>query len=80
MAKYRFVATHGVQFGEDTGDGYRTWASFDRERDLDTPEGEKRYVFETNDPAIAARVRKADGYGIVEDKPASKGDGVRSSG
>lgn len=71
MAKYKFVATHGVQFGEDSGDGYKVWASFTRDSSLDTPQGEKRYVFETDSADVAKRVRAVKDYGITEDKPSS---------
>lgn len=64
MAKYRFVATHGVEFSDENG----VWAKFVRDPALDTDEGEKRYVLETDDPKVAARVRKVGDYGITEDK------------
>lgn len=72
---HRFVATHGVRFCEpdDNGD-LVTWAHFVREPDLDTPDGEKRYVFETEDAAVAARLRKIKDYGIRENKPSDKSD------
>lgn len=64
MAKYEFVSTHGVQLG-DPGD---LWASFVRDEALDTPEGEKRYAFGTDDPTVAKRLRAVDEYGIAEIK------------
>lgn len=62
MPKYTFTATHGVQLGEPV------WASFRRDIELDTPEGERRYRFETDDAAVAARLRKVADYGITEAK------------
>ena len=75
MAKYKFVATHGVQFGEDSGEGYQVWAQFTRDPELDTPTGEKRYVFETDDANVAKRVRAVKDYGITEQKSASSSGG-----
>lgn len=60
MAKFEFVATHGVEMGVPA------WAKFERDRDLDTPDGEKRYKFATDDAAVADRLRKVDDFGIVE--------------
>lgn len=76
MAKYEFTATHGVEFGavdEESGQ-YVAWAKFEHDPALNTPEGEVRYSFATDDAKIAERVRNADGYGIVEasKKPAAK--------
>ena len=74
MAKYRFVATHGVQFGEPDDKGaLQVWAEFQRDPELDTPQGEKRYVFETDDANVAKRVRAVKEYGITEDKSSSSG-------
>lgn len=73
MAKYRFVATHGVEFGEPDDSGkLSVWAAFTRDSSLDTPGGEKRYSFETDDAKVAARVRKVEDYGITEDKSSDK--------
>lgn len=68
MAKYQFVATHGVEFSEPSEDGRRveSWATFRRAPELDTPHGEKRYLFETDDASVARRLRKIDDYGITE--------------
>jgi nitrate reductase alpha subunit len=60
MALVMFTATHGVQLGD--------WAHFKRDEALDTPEGEKRYRFTTEDPQVAARLRKLKDYGIAEVK------------
>ena len=73
MAKHRFVATHGVHLSEDGTDG-TTWAHFTRDSSLDTAEGGRRYVFETDDAAVAGRVRKVKDYGITEDKSSDKPD------
>lgn len=74
MAKYRFVATHGVQLADsDEKNGLQVWAQFQRDSSLDTPEGEKRYVFETEDANVAKRVRAVKEYGITEDKSSSSG-------
>jgi len=59
-----FVATHGVQFGEPAA----PWAHFKRNEDLDTPDGEKRYSFTTEDAQVAGRLRKLKDYGIAEVK------------
>lgn len=74
--KYEFTATHGVEFGavdEESG-LYVAWAKFEHDPALNTPEGEVRYSFATDDAKVAERVRKAEGYGITEAKakPASK--------
>jgi hypothetical protein len=75
-AVHRFVASHGVRFSEVGEDGALvTWAQFDRAPELDTSEGEKRYVFETEDAAVVARIRKVKDYGITEDKSGVKSDG-----
>lgn len=67
MAKYEFVANYGVALA---GLG-----QFERDRDLDTPEGEKRYRFDTDDAEVAKKVRAVEGYGIVEvSKPAKRKD------
>lgn len=71
MAKYQFVATHGVHLSEG---GFGPWAHFQHDPARDTPNGEKRYVFETDDPEIARRVRKVDGYGITETSKADVED------
>jgi hypothetical protein len=78
MAKYEFVATHGVEFGEHpkfkdlaNPGPFVVWAKFERDRSLDTPEGEKRYTFSTDDAAVAARLRTVNDFGIDEvSKPA----------
>jgi hypothetical protein len=59
-----FIATHGVQFG----DPHAPWAHFKRQEALDTPDGEKRYTFSTEDPAIVKRLRAVKDYGISEVK------------
>jgi hypothetical protein len=63
MALHLFIATHGVTFGDP-----EPWAQFVRDSTLDTPEGEARYKFSTEDAAVAARLRKVKDYGIVEVK------------
>lgn len=65
MSRFRFVATHGVQFSDSDA---RVWADFQRDRALDTPDGEKRYVFETDDAETAKRLRAVKDYGIAEQK------------
>lgn len=64
MALVMFIATHGVHLGEPGEE----WAQFVRDEELDTPEGEKRYRFTTEDPQVAARLRKIKDYGITEVK------------
>jgi len=78
VAKYEFVSTHGVEFGEEgpadkagKPGPYVIWAAFVRDRSLDTPEGEKRYTFSTDDAKVADRVRSAEGFGITEVSPAA---------
>jgi hypothetical protein len=67
MAKYRFTATHGVEFSDTFDDGtLNTWAAFKRDEALDSPEGGRGYVFETDDAKAAARLRKVDDYGITD--------------
>lgn len=64
MALYLFEATHGVSFGDPGAE----WASFTRNETLDTPEGEKRFSFSTEDAAVAKRLRAVEDYGISEVK------------
>lgn len=59
---FRFAATHGVQLG----DPIEPWATFVRDEDLDTADGERRYSFTTEDPEIAGRLRALDDYGVAE--------------
>lgn len=66
MAKFQFVATHGVQFGDSGENGLAVWAHFTRDDSLDTPSGEKRYSFSTDDAKVAQRVRDVKDYGITE--------------
>jgi hypothetical protein len=61
---FLFEATHGVQLGEPGAE----WASFTRNETLDTPDGEKRYSFSTEDAAVAKRLRAVEDYGIAEVK------------
>jgi hypothetical protein len=72
MPKYQFVATHGVQFGDSTDDGLAVWAHFTVDDTLDTPEGQKRYTFATDDAKVAQRVRAVKDYGITETSVPSK--------
>ena len=74
-----FTATHGVEFGEQAPpkrDGaqpgpYVAWAKFVHDRARDTATGTKVYVFSTDDPAVAERLRAVNDYGITEvDVPA----------
>lgn len=60
----KFIATHGVTLG-NPGD---EWAKFARDESLDTPEGELRFSLDTDDAAVAARLRKLKDYGIAEVK------------
>ena len=64
MAKFNFTATHGVGI---MADGVIV-AEFDRDRD--TADGAKVYVFATDDVKVADVVRGTEGFGIVEAKPA----------
>jgi len=64
MPLHFFQATHGVQLGNPGEE----WAVFTRNEKLDTPEGEKRYSFTTEDAAVAAKLRKVKDYGIAEVK------------
>jgi len=58
----KFIATHGVQLGTPA------WASFVRDEELDTPEGERRYSAVVEDPADVKRLRAIKDYGISEVK------------
>jgi hypothetical protein len=62
MAKFNFTATHGV--GIMVGD--KLVADFARDRDNDTADGQKVYVFATDDTKVADVVRGTEGFGIVE--------------
>lgn len=65
MAEHTFTAEYGVEFGEHdpkTGE-YAVWAKFGDPVEVD---GRKVFSFATDDSAVADRVRKADGYGVVE--------------
>lgn len=64
MALHFFSASHGVILGNPGEE----WAVFTRNETLDTPEGEKRYSFSTEDAAVAAKLRKVKDYGITEVK------------
>lgn len=68
----KFTATHGVEFGEEVKGAYKVWAQFVRDRDLDTPDGAKTYVFSTDDPKVADRLRKVSDYGIREVEQTAK--------
>ena len=69
-----FTATHGVEFGEqappkkDGGEPgpYVAWAKFEHDRERDTANGEKTYVFSTDDEQVAERLRGVNDYGITE--------------
>lgn len=77
MAEFNFIATHGVQFADEFG----VWARFVRDTSLDTPTGEKRYTFGTDDESTAERVRAVNDYGITEvDVPAADGDADSDTG
>ncbi len=67
MAAVKFTATHGVMFQDDDG----VWAHFVPDTTSDElvdGVAERRYVFETEDDKVAARLRKVDDYGIAEVK------------
>ena len=66
MAKFNFTATHGVGIMVEG----KVVAEFDRDRDHDTADGQKVYVFATDDVKVADVVRGTEGFGIVEAKPA----------
>lgn len=81
MSKYEFVADRGVEFGEHVGfksleqpGEFRVWAKFVRDHSLDTPTGQKRYAFGTDDAKVAERVRAVKDYGIVETSKAASAD------
>ena len=62
MSKFNFTATHGV--GIMVGD--KLVADFARDSDLDTADGQKVYVYSTDDETVADLVRSTEGFGIVE--------------
>lgn len=69
-----FTATHGVEF-RDADDV--VWAKFvldDESTELVNGVTRKRYRFETDDPAVAARLRDVDDYGITEVDPEVEAD------
>lgn len=81
MARYEFVSTHGYNFGEDSGDGFKVWARFTNEPGLATPNGEKRYSFATDDAAVAKRLRGVAGVTEVSaPEPEPKGRKPKSEG
>lgn len=78
MAKYRFTATHGVQFSPDGTDVIAHFVHDSSLPERDSVNYKKTYVFETDDAKVAAEVRKLakadDSYGIQEDKSNDDGE------
>jgi len=68
MSKFNFTATHGVGIMADD----KLVADFVRDPDKDTAEGEKVYVYSTDDVKVADLVRGTKGFGIAEVKVESK--------
>ena len=68
MAKFNFTATHGVGIMADD----KLVADFVRDPEKDTAEGEKVYVYSTDDEKVADVVRSTEGFGIVEVKAEPK--------
>jgi len=64
MSKFNFTATHGVGIMADD----KLVADFARDPDKDTAEGEKVYVYSTDDAKVADLVRNTEGFGITEVK------------
>ncbi|MEV0078057.1 hypothetical protein AB0H58_16760 [Nocardia neocaledoniensis] len=61
-----FTSTHGVEFTDEDG---TVWAKFTHDPELDRAEGTgslRGYRFTTNDPQVAARLRRVRDYGITE--------------
>jgi len=68
--KFNFTATHGVGIMSDG----ELVADFHRDLGSDTADGQKVYLFATDDVKVAGFVRATKGFGIVEAKaePAAK--------
>ncbi len=69
MAQRTFTATHGPAF-QDEG-ASQPWAHFIQDPARTTPNGEKVYVFTTDDAKVADRLAKIDEYSITEVKTAA---------